>query len=163
MKTAWIAQFIKFSFVGLVNTVLSYAIYMACCRLLRMSPYIASAIAFVITVFIAYLCQTFFVFRDQKRDRPWWATLIRTYASYSFTGLFLSEALIWIWLDAVKLGNMVGEDAAVAIVPLLNLVVTVPLNFLLNKFWTYGGDSKAKAAKIEGSAQIYEEESSEKD
>lgn len=130
-------QFVKFSLVGLMNLGVSYAVYISCCKLFDMSPYIANGAAFIISVLNAYIWQTLFVFREQHSTRPWWMTLLRTYAAYSFTGLFLTEVLTYAWLQVVGLGGIIGEDLAVSLVPILNLVFTVPTNFLINKFWTY--------------------------
>lgn len=55
--------------------------------------------------------------------------LLKTYISYSFTGLFLSSALNWLWIDVAGLSKMIA--------PLINLCITVPLNFVLNKFWVF--------------------------
>lgn len=130
-------QFIKFSLVGFINLGVSYAVYLTCCKLFHISPYIANVAAFVISVFNAYIWQTLFVFREQHNTRPWWMTVLRTYAAYSFTGLFLTEVLTYVWLKTVGLGAMIGEDLAITLVPILNLVFTVPINFLINRFWTY--------------------------
>ena len=33
--------------------------------------------------------------------------------------------------------HMSGTDLAVSVAPFLNMVITVPINFLVNKFWAY--------------------------
>lgn len=147
-------QFIKFGLIGLLNTFLNYAIYSFCYYVLHIGVYLANFIGFVITVFIAFLLQSKFVFKQEegKEKRIWWKVLIKTYISYSITGLFLTEFLLWLWLQVLNieqyLGNMclwlsqydivlVPQDLAVSVAPLLNIVITVPTNFLVNKFWAY--------------------------
>lgn len=45
------------------------------------------------------------------------------------TGLVLNNILLIVWVDIFKLNEALG--------PLINLLITIPLNFLLNKYWAY--------------------------
>lgn len=121
-------QFVKFGIVGGVNTVLSYLIYFVGVRL-GLHYSIANFIAFVITVFISYLLNGSFVFREEERSRFDFRALLKVYASYSITSLFLTTALLWFEVDVLGLPEEIG--------PIINLFITVPVNFLLNKFWAY--------------------------
>ena len=49
--------------------------------------------------------------------------------SYAFTGLFLNSVLSILWVEIVGLPKLIA--------PIINLLVSVPINFLLNKFWTF--------------------------
>lgn len=146
-------QFIKFGIVGAINTISSYLIYNFCYYVLKTGPHIANIFGFIITVFVAYLLQSRFVFKSGEGEkRVWWKVLIKTYISYSFTGLFLTELLLLLWLNVINLGQYLEGvcerlsgigitidqyDLAASLAPLMNLVITVPLNFIINKFWAY--------------------------
>ncbi len=82
----------------------------------------------------------------------WWQVLIKTYISYAFTGLFLTEVLLILWLNILDISQYLGvvcellaqygvnfsaEDLAVSIAPFLNMIFTIPINFVVNKFWAY--------------------------
>lgn len=153
-KFAALLQFIKFGLVGLLNTFLSYAIYNFCYYVLHTGVHIANIIGFVITVFVAFLLQSKFVFKQDEgaEKRVWWKVLIKTYISYSFTGLFLTELLLFLWINVINLGQYLGgmcewlagfginfeqQDLAASLAPLMNMVITIPLNFIINKFWAY--------------------------
>lgn len=153
-KLAVLWQFIKFGMIGAINTVLSYLIYNFCYYVFHTGVHIANIIGFIVTVFIAYLLQSRFVFRqdDNAEHRVWWKVLIKTYISYSFTGLFLTELLLLLWINVIHIGQYLGkicewlagcgvkftpDDLAASLAPLLNMVITIPLNFLINKFWAY--------------------------
>ena len=73
-----------------------------------------------------------FVFKEDesKEKRVWWKTLIKTYLAYAFTGLGLSNLISHVGVNVFHLSKYIP--------PLINLVVAVPINFVLNKFWAYG-------------------------
>ena len=54
--------------------------------------------------------------------------MIKTFASYGTT-FVLSTILLVIMVDYLKISNIIA--------PVLNLIITIPLNFLLNKFWAF--------------------------
>lgn len=128
LKSNSIIQFVKFGIVGGLNTVLSYAIYFVCIRM-GIHYAIANLIAFVITVFISYLLNGNFVFREEGKRGFDIRALLKVYASYSLTSFFLTTLLLWIEVDIWGLPEEIG--------PVINLFITVPVNFILNKFWAY--------------------------
>lgn len=123
-----IKQFIKFGIVGGINTVLSYAIYYIGIKL-GINYILCNAIAFAITVFISYMLNGMFVFQGEDKWRFDFLALLKVYASYSVTSLFLSSALLGLEVELLHIPEEIG--------PILNLFVTIPINFLLNKFWAY--------------------------
>ena len=126
---AWsgLVQFVKFGVVGLTNNAISYVIYIALIMVgMHYTP--ASIIGFTVSVFNSYCWNSKYVFKEDG-GRIWWKTLIKTYISYAGTGIVLNNFLLFVWID------MLGISAMVA--PLINLVITVPINFIMNKFWAY--------------------------
>lgn len=124
-----IVQFIKFGTVGAINTVLSYAITNGAYYLLHLHEQISNIIAFVITVFISFMLNGKFVFTENKEERNFWKSLLKVYASYSVTGVFLTATLLYIEEELLGIPHYIAT--------LMNLVVTIPVNFILNKFWAY--------------------------
>lgn len=150
-KGLW--QFIKFGLVGLSNTLVSQVIYMICTAV-GLHYILASVIAFALSVLHAFYWQNRFVFKEDENaeKRVWWQVLIKTYCAYAFTGLFLNNVLLIMWIELVKIESLTppltellngfgigisNHDLAVDIAPLLNIVINVPLNFVINKFWAY--------------------------
>lgn len=160
-------QFIKFGLVGVSNTVVSYVTYSLVYYWIFGSSamaddikvQIANAAGFVISVLNAYIWQSKFVFKEQEggEHRVWWKVLIKTYISYAFSGLLLTALLLEFWLKIVHIEQYLGglvqwlgniglslssTDAAVSLAPFLNMVVTIPINFCINKFWAYRQKTK---------------------
>lgn len=147
-------QLIKFGLVGVSNTVVSYVVYSVCYYVLHTNVHVANVAGFIISVLNAYFWQSRFVFRetDDGEHRVWWQVLVKTYVSYAFSGLFLTEVLLILWLNIIHLGQYLGgisdwlagfglsfepNDLAVSLAPFLNMIITIPINFCINKFWAY--------------------------
>ena len=132
-------QFIKFGMVGALNTVLSYVITNGCYYILHWHEQVSNIIAFMITVFISFLLNGKFVFNKNEEKRSFWKSLLKVYASYSITGLFLTAGLLYIEEQVFGIPHYIAT--------FMNLVVTIPINFLLNKFWAYNDKSSNKERK----------------
>lgn len=130
-------QFVKFGIVGVSNTLISYFIYIIMLfffqslGLLEQYDYLAAqVIGFVLSVLWSFYWNNKMVFtRESGSKRILWKTLLKTFAAYSFTGLFLNSVLLILWV------NVLGVSEYVA--PVFNLLFSVPLNFLINKFWAF--------------------------
>lgn len=132
-----ISQFIRFGVVGVSNTLLSYVLYRLGLYLLRRVHFapavdyqLAYAFAWALSVIWSFYWNRRFVFEaTNKEEVPWVRALLKTFASYAFSGLLLNNALLFVWVE------MLGISKEIA--PLINLVITVPLNFIMNKFWAF--------------------------
>lgn len=129
-KRKEIEEFMKFGVVGFINTVLSYSInnigYYKC----GIGAQISNLIAFVITVFISYWLNSRFVFDSKARNvKESMKMLGKAYVSYSVTGLFLTAVLLYFEENFIGIPHYIAT--------FINTVISVPINFMLNKFWTY--------------------------
>lgn len=129
-------EFIKFGIVGLSNTILSYLIYLIAWKLLTglsvsgMWRYqLANLMAFLLAVLWSFYWNNRLVFTTNHNQRHFWTALLKTYIAYSVIGLFLNSLLLMLWVDLIGISELLA--------PILNLVISVPINFLLNKFWAF--------------------------
>lgn len=130
-----LVQFVKFGLVGVTNTAVSYVINILVLKLLQ--PYhlpwdyvAGNVVAFVLSVLWSFYWNNKYVFRKgegQKRNLG--KALLKTYVAYGLTGIVLANVLSWVWI------NVFGISKYVA--PLINLVISIPLNFIINKFWAF--------------------------
>lgn len=135
-------QFIKFGFVGGINTTVSLVIYYLFLRINPELYLLGNIVGFLIATLNAYYWNDRFVFRDKtspysaeksvesvEKELPQsWTKLIKTYISYGLS-LGLSTALLYFWVQVI--------DISKTIAPAVNLVITIPLNFCMNRFWVY--------------------------
>lgn len=129
-------QFWRFSLVGLSSTVVSYGIYAIVLRAFQItgstfeySYLVASVTAFVLSVLWSYAMNSAFAFKKERTFRTMIPEIVKCYMSYGITGLVVANIILYI------LVSMAGLSPYISF--FLVLIVTVPMNFILNKFWTY--------------------------
>lgn len=170
MKKNNIIQFLKFGLVGVSNTLVNYIVYVIFVAL-GAHYLIANTMGFIISVLNAYFWGSRFVFKEDetKEKRVWWQVLLKTYASYAL-GFFINSALLALWIDLLNIGQyfafvgdliayfstiftflpdtMTAKEVSEIIGPVLNMFVTIPINFVMNKFWAYKQKNKSENAKV---------------
>ena len=132
-----IMQFVKFGIVGVSNTVISYVLYAVTLLGLQKAGLIpkvdylvAQVVAFVLSLLWSFYWNNKFVFTmEEGQSRNMWKALAKTYVSYSFTGLFLNSLLLILWVKVLGISEFIA--------PIINLLISVPLNFIINKFWAF--------------------------
>jgi putative flippase GtrA len=161
-KLRGLVQFIKFGLVGVSNTAISYGVEMLCYYVLfgqtdftgiagllcslglgatdeTVRIVLTSVLAFVISVTNSYYWNSRYVFKAGERRSVGQhvRAYLRTMLCYGITGLVLSPVLK-VWLNGLGVPYWAAS--------LGSLVVTIPLNFVLNKFWAFAG-KKNKSGK----------------
>lgn len=116
-------QFVKFCLVGVSNTLISFGVYCIFVLINKDLYLLGNAAGFVVSVLNSYIWNSRFVFKKQDERIK---TIIKTFLAYG-TNLLIGTALLYVFVDVLRISEFIA--------PILNLAVTIPLNFLLNKFW----------------------------
>ena len=140
--TESLVQFVKFGIVGLSNTIVGYIANIVTIMVLSKYhvswDYFAGNItAFILGVIWSFYWNNRFVFKLKDGDkRNLVAALLKTYLSYAFTGLILNNILSYLWVDILGISKMIA--------PLINMIIGVPINFIINKVWAFKSSSVDK-------------------
>ena len=122
-------QFFKFGIVGLLNTVIAYAVYAGLVYI--GIPYIISNIAsFLSGILNSYFWNNRYVFKkkdDEQRNHFY--TFFKTALTYAAIGLVLNNILLVIFVEYFSISKYISYILAVSI--------TYPINFIINKYWAY--------------------------
>jgi putative flippase GtrA len=95
----------------------------------------ANVLGFIVGTINAYFWNNKYVFKKQENEvRDTKKSVIKVFISYGFT-LGLSTMLLAFWVDGLHISDKIA--------PVLNLLVTIPVNFVLNKFWAFRGERKS--------------------
>lgn len=130
-----LVRFFKFAIVGLSNTIISYSLNLLTLKMLEPFcvtwDYIAgNLVSFALSVLWSFYWNSCFVFQKESNKRTLvLKRLLKTYAAYGFTGIILSNLLSWFWITQVGISKYIA--------PLFNLLISVPLNYLMNRFWAF--------------------------
>ena len=147
-------QFVKFALVGVTNTIVSYLIIAITIFTLNhtvgahpANKFIANCVGWFLSVIWAYMLSSRFVFKESEdgEKRVWWQTLLKTYAAYAFTGLGISNLVSLVSVDLLGINEYIA--------PAITLVISVPINFVINKFWAYKQKAKDPEEIIEETAE----------
>ena len=129
-------QFFRYSFIGLSNTLLNYILYVASLNIIRAVKsgltydyMAASFISFSLCVFWSFFWNSRYVFQDGKENRKWAVALLKMYLAYSVSGILLNNLLLYLYISVWGI--------SVYIAPRLSLIICVPVNFIMNKYWAF--------------------------
>jgi len=117
-------QFIKFGLVGVSNTLIGLGLYYLFLWI-GFHYLIANVLSWILSVFNAFYWNHKYVFQSNNK---WPAILLKTYISYG-ASFITGSVLLYIFVEWMNISQVMA--------PLVCLLVTIPLNFLLNKFWTF--------------------------
>ena len=129
-------EFLQFGLVGVSNTIISYLLYVVTLLLVSKSGVkfdyiIANIVSWLLSVLWSFYWNNKFVFKKEEGEkRNIWAALFKTYVSYGFTGLILNNILSVLCVSVLHISKMLA--------PIINLVISIPINFFMNKLWAFG-------------------------
>jgi len=132
-----LTQFFKFCMVGVSNVAFSYTVNVITLLLinlvkpgLKYDYIIANVVAFLLSVYWSFFWNSRKVFHLKTRSKAQRRkALLRSYLCYGFTGILLNNLLSTLWIEGLGISKFIS--------PLLNLVFTIPLNYLTNKKWAF--------------------------
>lgn len=121
-------QFVKFGMVGLSNTLLTYVVYVVCVAL-GIHYQVSYFIGYMAGIINAFYWNNKYVFKQQEgEERSLVKAFVKCVTSYA-GGYFCSMILLFIWVSILHLPKYIS--------PIISLLVTIPLNFILNKKWAF--------------------------
>ena len=135
-RHVWL-QFLGFCIIGCSNFVVQYAVYASCIKFLGFDKQLANVCGFLISVLNAFYWNNKLVFKGDKatvKEILW--SLLKTYMAYAITGLGMTAILLYVEVDVLKIPALLA--------PVINLFITTPINFFMNKLWAFGDKSGMK-------------------
>jgi gtrA family integral membrane protein len=117
-------RFIKFAIVGFGNLFVSLITYYILIYF-SINYQIANIGGFITGSLNGYIWNKIWVFKNSKRNM---ASVLKFYLTYLSTWL-LSALLLYIWVEKLGISDKIA--------PVINVFITTPINYLLNKYWVF--------------------------
>lgn len=129
LNWATVIQLFKFGIVGVTNNIVALGVYYLFLWINKDWYLLGNIIGWIISVANAFFWNNKYVFKcGGQASGALLKRLLKSYLSYGATFvistvLLYFEVSLWGW--------------SIVLSPILNLFLTIPINFLLNKFWTF--------------------------
>ena len=123
-------QFVKFSFVGAINTITSLCIYYVMIYF-NINYMISTVVSYLGSSIIGYILNRFWVFQVKKTKLFY--SMVKYYVVYG-TSLLINMGCMYLYIQILGLSEMIS--------PILTLCVTIPFNFVFSKLWTFRDKNK---------------------
>ena len=137
VNQTYIRQILLFTAVGVSSSAVNWCVYNGMLLVLQSLDQfpgfdflIAQAFGFLLSVAWSFQLNRRYVFTaPEERAVPWPEILLKVYVTYSVTGIGLSSLLSLLWVYVF--------DIPKEILTVLNDSLCFPVNFLLNKYWSF--------------------------
>ena len=123
-------RFVKFSFVGIINTGVSLICYYGLI-MLNVNVQVANFFAFIAGTGNGYLWNKFWVFKGKEARRQEFL-VIKFFGVYMISWM-ISAIFLFVWIEKIGISK--------AVAPLINVLIMTPINYLLSKYLVFKGGS----------------------
>ena len=119
-----VEQFTRFIFVGVSNVVVTLIVYYVFLMINPRLYLIGNTFGYFAGVVNSYFLNSTWVFKKNGS----WKDFSRTCGCYLIT-YFLQMGLLFLMVECLQWSDMVA--------PVINVIITTPINFILNKIWAF--------------------------
>ena len=114
-----IIQLIKFGVVGVIATVIDFAVLMLLKEMMHLDVLMASAVAFSVSVIANYILSMLFVFKGSKNGK---LKEFIIFVALSVGGLLINQFIMWIGTELLTAYYIWVKFFACVFVPIYNFV-----------------------------------------
>lgn len=131
-------QFVKFGIVGVSNSVVMLTVYYLVLWINSDMYLLGNFLGYMLGILNAYFWNSRFVFKNPSEKKSDKKVLLRVYISYGIT-LLIQTVLLYLMVNVLLVNDKIA--------PLINIVITTPINFVLNKLWAFKERNTEKGGK----------------
>lgn len=124
-------MFLKFSCVGIVNTVIDTAVFLLLCDVLKINEVVSNIAAYAVSALHSYFANSLFVYKDKKIS---FGKYIK-FMSGNVSVLIISTISVMFFVKFVRVKT---------IAKVITLPITTIINFLFQRFVVFKDDSGAE-------------------
>lgn len=113
-------QVFKFGIVGVIAFLIDYVTLIICKEVFHLNTLLSAAIAFTVSVIVNYILSVKWVFDVNKKNSGKRNFII--FIIFSLMGLGLTELIMWVGEDLLKISYLIVKIVATIIVMIFNFV-----------------------------------------
>ena len=113
-------QIFKFGIVGVIAFLIDYIVLFCCKEFIGLSVLLSAAIAFTVSVIYNYIASVKWVF-DVNKEKSAKKNFV-IFIILSIIGLIITEIIMWIGSDIMKINYLIVKIIATAIVMVFNFI-----------------------------------------
>jgi putative flippase GtrA len=117
------SEFIKFCFVGLTNTVVSFLVYFILLKF-DLNYLFSSTVGYVAGILNGYILSSKYVFKKSQDIK----SVIKFFIVYG-SSLLLNLFLLYIMVEKFSISKLIAQFVAI--------IINTIYNYLFNKLWTF--------------------------
>lgn len=120
MNKKLFVQIFKFVIVGGIATLIDWSIYYVLFNIFKVNPLIANIGSFTISVIYNFIASVKWVFEVNENKSK--SRLFTEFIVFSLIGLFITELLIYVGINYLKMDAMIIKIVATIIVMVFNFI-----------------------------------------
>lgn len=122
----FIKQFIKFGFVGAINTAIDYLGFAALVTWTSIPYLIANVMTFAVASANSYVLNRRWTFRNAD---PRWRRQVAAFYAVMFVGLLINEAILYTLVDHFQVRKLIAKA--------IGIVIVLFWNFFASRFFVF--------------------------
>lgn len=122
-------ELIVYLIVGVLTTLVNFAVYFVCTRSFNLSPYTSNIFAWVVAVLFAFVMNKFVVFQSKAKDTK---TLLKegiSFVSMRVISLGFDMLILYVVINVINWSDLIAK--------LISQIVVIVLNYVFSKLFIF--------------------------
>ncbi len=122
-------EIINYLIVGVLTTLVSIVAYFIFAKIFGINYLISNVISWIISVAFAYVTNKLFVFKDKEKDKKQVLIQVYQFVKYRLLSLIIDVFLMYVFVELIKLNDMIAK--------VINQVIVIVLNYVFSKLFVF--------------------------
>lgn len=122
-------EIINYLIMGVLTTLVSIVSYFILAKVFGINYLISNIISWIISVAFAYVTNKIFVFKNEVKEKKQVLIQIYQFVKYRLLSLIIDILLMYIFVELIKMDDMIAK--------VINQVIVIVLNYVFSKLFVF--------------------------
>lgn len=122
-------EIINYLIMGVLTTLVSIVSYFMLAKVFGINYLISNIISWIISVAFAYVTNKIFVFKNEVKEKKQVLIQIYQFVKYRLLSLIIDILLMYIFVELIKMDDMIAK--------VINQVIVIVLNYVFSKLFVF--------------------------